>query len=288
MTDSTPETTGKVEVDNHADTSCLGANFRVMEFTEHVVNVQPFSNELQGLENIPIATGATAWDDPDSGRITILIVHQGLWFGRRLDNSLLSPNQCRNFGISLCDDPWDPNRPLGIELREETIPFEFEQNVVYLETRAPTDEELNNPHLRRIELTSDRVWDPSKIGDSSLPLDKRQHNRLVSGVQREMDNQSKTHSPTLGYDEPCEYDALLSSCSPVFTERGLAEGLIATVQVNSADHTSRGVSGLDIKQRHSRVTAEEVAKRFHCSIDNPQSHNPAWPLLLLLPCCAFA
>ena len=36
------------------------------------------------MTNIPVATAATAWDDPTTGNTTILLFHQGLWFGDKL------------------------------------------------------------------------------------------------------------------------------------------------------------------------------------------------------------
>jgi hypothetical protein len=42
------------------------------------------------------------------GEHYILEYHQGLWFGEKLPNSLINPNQSRVYGISLCDDPFDP------------------------------------------------------------------------------------------------------------------------------------------------------------------------------------
>jgi len=41
----------------------------------------------------------TAYDDPDSGEMVILIVNQGIYLGETLENSLLSPNQLRAYGI---------------------------------------------------------------------------------------------------------------------------------------------------------------------------------------------
>jgi len=39
-------------------------------------------------------------------------------------HSLINPNQCRSFGISICDDPTDKHRKLGMELPDNHfIPF---------------------------------------------------------------------------------------------------------------------------------------------------------------------
>jgi len=100
------------EIDNHADTACFGKNFRVISFTSEVFSVSPYLSEYDSITNIPICTAATAVD-MDSGETIILKFGQGLWFGDRLNHSLINPNQCRSYGISVCDDPTDQNRDIG-------------------------------------------------------------------------------------------------------------------------------------------------------------------------------
>ena len=55
------------------------------------------------------------------GETLILMFGQGLWFGDRMQRSLINPNQCRAFGIKICDDPTDPHRDLGIELDDNNF-----------------------------------------------------------------------------------------------------------------------------------------------------------------------
>ena len=52
-----------------------------------------------------MVSAATAWDDLDTGLTYILHFHQGLWYGDRLENSLISPNQVRSEGNIIHDDP---------------------------------------------------------------------------------------------------------------------------------------------------------------------------------------
>ena len=115
----------RIEIDNHADTCCFGSNFIPTYFTGQVCDVSPFTSEYDPMPNVKVAGACTAWDDPVSGRTIILEFHQGLWFGTKLANSLISnPNQCRVYGISICDDPFDPNRSLGFydPLTELSVP----------------------------------------------------------------------------------------------------------------------------------------------------------------------
>jgi hypothetical protein len=44
-----------------------GANTVPLWYTDHKVNVSPFIGEYAPIGDIPIASIATAWDDPQSG-----------------------------------------------------------------------------------------------------------------------------------------------------------------------------------------------------------------------------
>jgi len=58
------------EIDNHADTTCFGKNFRVISFTSEVCSVSPYLSEYDSITDIPICTAATAVD-LDSGETII-------------------------------------------------------------------------------------------------------------------------------------------------------------------------------------------------------------------------
>ena len=102
-------------------------------------------------------------DDPITGHTSILEFHQGLWFGTRLLNSLINPNQCRLFGISLCDDPFDRHRQLEMYDTETgtVAPLAMHGSTCHFKSRVPTKLELDT--LLRIVMTSDEVWDPASL-----------------------------------------------------------------------------------------------------------------------------
>ena len=60
---------------------------------------------------------------PLSGNSVVLVADQVLWFGNELHYSLMNPHQIRSHGYSICDDPWDPHRSLGIDLDGIFIPL---------------------------------------------------------------------------------------------------------------------------------------------------------------------
>jgi len=96
------------ELDSHADTCCLGANFVPLYFTGKVCDVSTFLDSIPAQENIEVCTGATAYKDAN-GETIILVVNEALWMGNRMNYSLLNPYQIRSTGLSLNDDPTDNN-----------------------------------------------------------------------------------------------------------------------------------------------------------------------------------
>ncbi len=67
------------------------------------------------IENVPIVSAATAYDDPATGDTFILAFHEALYYGTKLDHSLISPNQVQAYGIPFWDNPFDPDRGLSID-----------------------------------------------------------------------------------------------------------------------------------------------------------------------------
>ncbi len=171
------------EIDNHADTTCFGKNFRVTSFTSEVCIVSPFLSEYDSVTDV----------DLESGETIILEFGQGLWFGNRMEHSLINPNQCRSFGISLCDDPTDPNRKLGIELSDDyVVPFNMRGTTCYFLSRSPSVSEIET--CRTFRLTDTDIWNPA---DDMFRISSAVRGRRVSDV-------CTNHSRDL-----CSYDLCL-------------------------------------------------------------------------------
>ena len=63
--DDPPENTGaNNECDSNADTCCLGKNFVVLHPTYCTTDVYAYDTSIKPMENVPIVSGATAYDDP--------------------------------------------------------------------------------------------------------------------------------------------------------------------------------------------------------------------------------
>jgi hypothetical protein len=195
-----------------------GCNALVLQLTDTKVNVTPFSDEYKAIKDIPIATVATAWDDPAGGPTMILVVNEALYFGDRMNHSLLCPNQIRANGLVVNDVPkqFDETSLHAImDPKTETkLPLLLSGVISYVETRKPTDEELEE--CMHIVLTSPTPWEPYDDGFEKAEA------RIVDAVV------------TTDKDPPEMIDE----------DREFGERLIASVRVAADDLEGDGLSGM--------------------------------------------
>lgn len=150
------------EIDNHADTICFGSNFRPVYFTSEVCHVSPFLPEYEEQTDVRICTAVTAVE-LDTGETVMLQFGQGLWFGNRMDRTLLNPNQCRSYGVDVCDNPTDPHRPLGIQVSDDCfVPMKMFGSTCGFISRCPSDDEMDGP-FRWFTLSDETHWDPTSV-----------------------------------------------------------------------------------------------------------------------------
>ena len=81
------------ETDSDADTCCLGDNFAILEHTTKQADVCACDESIKPLANVPVVSGATAWDDPVTGQTHVLVANEALCHGTKSDHSLINPNQ---------------------------------------------------------------------------------------------------------------------------------------------------------------------------------------------------
>ena len=150
------------ESDTNADTCCLGTNFKVLSYTNKTADVYPYDSTYKPIANVPIVTGATAYTDPESGKTYILVFNESLYYGTRLPHSLFNPNQIRQNGIDLWDNPYDKSHELSIDITDDlTVQLKMHGTKLVFQSRVPTVEELDTcPH---IQMTSDRDWEPTSV-----------------------------------------------------------------------------------------------------------------------------
>ena len=152
----------RLELDTHADTCVAGSNTLKIESTNRKVAVTGFSSEMDILQDIEIATVATAYTRSSDGKTICLVIHEALYFGDRLEHTLLNPNQLRVNGLLVRDIPLQfpesSSHSIYFPLTGMDLPLKMDGVISYLDTRKPTLEEWNE--CERVELTSDVPWDP--------------------------------------------------------------------------------------------------------------------------------
>ena len=262
------------EIDNHADTICAGANWRVMEFTGEYCDVTPYSNEYEPKRNIPIAKCATVYTS-SNGQSYLLIADQVLWFGTALPNSLINPQQIRSFGIPLCDDPWDPTRTLGMDTGNVFVPFETLGSTVLFVTHTPTDWELNN--LAVIELTAPH-WNPSQLDMPATLSDEEREIRSIRSLQATPTNVSTNHLVTnrpLSTVDVSESDIILSSISCTYSPKLFVQQVISRVNIATSSRlkqdattgTGTSIAATASSERHAKLTPEGLAKKWQIGLE---------------------
>jgi hypothetical protein len=156
----------RAELDSHADTCAVNETALILEYTDRVVDVGPFSNDYQPLEEIPIVKAALAYDDAETGETFILLFGQALYFGSKIDHILLNPNQIRANGIEVDDvprflAPKNKSSTHSIFFPEEKvrIPLILNGCISGFNVRTPTLHEVNN--CTTLIVTNHEIeWDP--------------------------------------------------------------------------------------------------------------------------------
>ena len=150
---------GRVELDTHADTFVAGRNCLLMGYSERVCDVIPYSDEYEAKHGVPIVKVATGYTNSNGIRY-ILIFNEALWIPE-LENSLCNPNQLRDYGIEVQDNPY-AREPMFIRKDDEDEKFvgclKSSGTNIFMDTWTPTDSDLSEyPH---IVLTSSEPWNP--------------------------------------------------------------------------------------------------------------------------------
>ena len=239
-------TSGRIELDSHADTIVLGSNCVVLHHTGKVCKVSPYSDDYEAIKNVPVVCGATLWTDTVDNQEYILMFNESLWMGDSLTHSLINPSQLRAFGTDVQDNPFS-NERLSIQpaLHDITIPLQTLGTIIYANTRAPTDQELGqHPH---IVLSSTADWDPHHVRFPYHAVEEESRS-TINAIQT---GQQYCVEPSFvgSIDDPATF----------------AERLISSVQVNNPNMDKADVPSAQTfhtKERKTTVNAAELSERW--------------------------
>jgi hypothetical protein len=272
------DSAGACELDSHADTCVAGSNFILLEEPIRTVNVHAYSPELAPLRGIPVGTAATVWVDPLNGQSYLLVLNECLFFGDRLNHSLLCPNQLRCNGLIVEDIPkqfssssmhsiFDP-------ISRVRIPLHLRGAISYFESHPPTSDDVAN--LVQIHLTSAAEWP-----FTAATLAEQEPPHTLSSLSQRVD--INNWSP---------HDRLVVTCPDLIElsdDLAIHQRLIAAVTVSPTDvatydtppisdpdiypHTNdkRFLSALSSDERRFAITPAILAKRWGIGLVAAQS-----------------
>jgi len=271
----------RTELDSHADTCVAGCNTLLVSDEGRQVTVHPYSGEYKPIQGVPIATVATMWVHPQNGQPYILIINEALYFGDRVDVTLLNPNQLRANGILVEDVPrqFDPKSSHSIyhPTAQLRIPLSLDGISSGFVSRKPTWEEYKQyPH---IELTSSMPWDPSSdqfakmeetyvssvcVADKMLANDQaRNASRLVFAVQS-----LNTMHNSIGHEYSSLADRLVAAIN-VAADDISGDGLSGwnDNDVYPMDDESQKLFALSTGEKRSTITPEILSRRWGIGLD---------------------
>lgn len=273
-----------MELDSHADTIVGGSNCVLIETTGRNVSVLPYNDEYDSIDDIPIATIATAYDCPLNGQVYILVFNEALYFGDRMKHSLLCPNQMRDNGIVVDDTPKQYSKAsthsIYIPDRDLRIPLTMDGVVSGFDTRTPTNEELDNID-RHIEMTSAMEWNPSSsifsMNEKMIHLPNETSTaKVISNISSA--RVQVAHETNCSYRivelEIAEKDFVdqvdeQELCTRLIMAARIAPKLEITTKQLPAGTTDdcMNVSAVRRGEPQSEITPENVAKRWGIGID---------------------
>jgi hypothetical protein len=112
--------------------------------------VSPFTEALGKMEHVPIVSAAIAYDDPETGEVIYLVMHQAIYI-KEVDNLLLCPMQMRVDDVrveeipkSLTENQTDLMHAISFPSDDFIIPLFLKGVTSYFTCRKPANDEWEN------------------------------------------------------------------------------------------------------------------------------------------------
>ena len=123
---------------SNADTCCLGKHFIIMQMTSRTADTYPFDDAYEPNVDVSIVTGATAWTTSMDQMTYILKFYELLYYGNKLNQSLINPNQLHHNGVDFWDNPYESSHKLSIQIDQgPRIPLTYEGAELKFATHVP-------------------------------------------------------------------------------------------------------------------------------------------------------
>jgi hypothetical protein len=256
----------QMELDSHADTIVCGSNCIIMHYTGKECDVSPYTDAYEAIKSVPIVQAATAYDNPETGETSILVLNEAIWMGGKMDHTLVNPNQLRAFELTVQDNPY-AEAPIFIstEDMEFTMPLSSKGTILGVATRTPTDQELQTcPH---IVLSSEYEWDAQNIRFPKASRSVEEEVARTIGVV----GTSNGEVPEMDEVSVDTFDD--GKTESLFDIGALSRRMIASVKVRNVSQVGVEITDLpqtksfQSKGRHSSVTPADLSERWQIGLD---------------------
>ncbi len=147
----------------------------------------------------------------------------------------MEPHQSRAFGLSVCDDLFDPNHELGFydPVSDMSMPLEMD-SVAFLKTCVPSINEVNScPH---IVMASDAEWNPKSLSGHVLTQEEKEQMHITAGVKVSDVNIDAYANESQFISGASESDVVLASVSSVLCDQRMLPYLISKILVVTHIH----------------------------------------------------
>ena len=156
----------------NAHTCCLGKYYVILNHMSQTADVYVYDTSIKTLEGVPIVSGATVYDDLGNNTAYILVVNEDLYYDKKLDHSLMNPNQVRAYGINFWGNSFDQQRGLTIALNDEgKIPKQSMGTMILYNTQVPTEPEMRT--CQYITMMSLQAWETIQVNLSETQREQK-------------------------------------------------------------------------------------------------------------------
>ena len=273
----------RTELDSHADTCVVGKNALVVHDFDRVVNVTGYDPNQAAAQSLRIVSAALAYDDPRSGEVIILVLHQAISIPH-LDHNFVSPFQMRLNDVKVNDTPRFLTEKPSETTHTLIVPGAFgtdDELVIPLgvfgvssvfPTRKPTVQEYESC-IRRYDLTYEAPdfdpSDPSFARAEEAMMDSFGGLRDTRGDSttrvRSLCQMSRVRASNSLQDDSSEF--LLAAVSNTLSERTFLTAMIANVHVSGTGTSNCQVSGVTTSDRRNGVDAPTLARNWGIGLE---------------------
>ena len=225
--------------------------------------MSPYTDTYEAIKSVPIVKAATAYDNPETGETTILILNEAIWMGDKMQHTLINPNQLRAYGVSVQDNPFSEAPTfIATEDYEFVLPLTCTGTILGVATRTPTENELQTrPH---ISLSSEYEWDPQNVRfPKASRTVEEEVSRTIGSVRTEGDD-NNSYEGNDGND-PTKL--------PLLNLGDMSQRMIASVKVNPRRTVAEVRNDIQDRKtfqsagRHSSVSPESLSERWQIGLE---------------------